>query len=428
MKVERQYRLFGIPILTVRSQSHESDLITPAQWLREAWGAYETESGEYINEESSLKISAVYACTRVISEAYASLPKHVYKKIDTRTRKNLYEHPINRLITFEPDENIIPFDYFNTELATVLLWGNAFSVIHRDKNYIPAQLEISKPSETTIITAPVEGVDGIIRNKLLAYRLNDGRVIMPYDMLHFKGLGFDGIQGKSVIAYANESLGHSMATERFGSRFFGKNTNIGTYFTSPVALSDKSYERLQADIKELTGTNNTFRRPPLLEQGLELKNVTIPPEQAQFISTRQHNVEEICRWFKVQPHLVQHLLRSTNNNIEQQSIEFVMHTILPWAVRFEQEMNLKLFTEKEKTKVYMKTNVEGFLRGDMNAQKEYFKTMVQNGIWSPNEVRELQDKNPYDGGDEYYIPTNMMPADANPALKPVNNKKYEEFN
>ena len=430
MKNEKQFRLFGlIPLFSIRSTSYESDIVTPAQWLREAFGAYDTETGESITEESSLRISAVYACVRVIGEAVGCLPKHVYRKKDARNREILPDHYVSKLINFQPDEFITPFDFFNAILSAVLLWGNGFSIIHRNEMYIPYQLEIISPSEVTIVIADVKGLDNIIRKKILAYKLNDGRIIMPYDMLHFKGLGFDGIQGKSVVAsFAKESFGLSIATERFGARFFGKNTNISTYFTTPGTLTDKAFNRLEKDIKELTGPDNTFRRPPLLESGLELKNVTIPPEQAQFLGTRQHQIEEICRWFKVQPHLIQHLLRSTNNNIEQQSIEFVMHTIMPWAVRIEQEMNIKLFKTNEMMKTYVKINVEGFLRGDMNAQKEYYKTMVQNGIWSPNEVRELQDKNPYEGGDTYYIPTNMMPSDAQPALTQVNNKKYERIN
>ena len=425
--IEKQFRLFGIPIFSIRSTSMESDLLTPAQWLREAFGAIDTDSGVNVNEDKALTISAVYACVRVISEAYSVLPKHVYTKKDARTREELSEHPIQRLIGFQPSEYCTPFDYFNTQLATVLLWGNAFSIIHRDKNYIPNELEIIHPKDVTIVTVPVDK-DNKIKNKLLAYRLTDGRIIMPYDMLHFKGLGFDGVQGRSIVAYyAKESLGLTIATEKFGARFFGKNTNISTYFTTAGTLSDKAFERLSNDIKDLTGMDNTFKRPPILEQGLDLKNVTIPPEQAQFLGTRQHQVEEVCRWFKVQPHLIQHLLRSTNNNIEQQSIEFVIHTVLPWVVRIEQEMNLKLFTTKEMMKVYIKTNIGGLLRGDMNAQKEYYKTMVQNGIWSPNEVRELQDKNPYEGGDTYYIPTNMMPSDAEQGLQKINNK-HERVN
>ena len=273
MKIEKQFRILGIPLFSIRSTSHESDLVTPAQWLREAFGAYDTDSGVSVNEESSMKTSAVYACVRVISEAMACLPKHVYKKTDERNRKILPNHPISSLINFQPDEYLTPFDFFNTELATVLLWGNGFAVIHRNEKYIPAQFEIIKPIDVTIVTALVKGIDNIVRNKILAYKLNDGRLIMPYDMLHFKGLGFDGIQGKSVIAsFASESIGLTIATEKFGARFFGKNTNISTYFTTPGTISDKAFERLQKDIKELTGIDNTFKKPPILESGLDIKN------------------------------------------------------------------------------------------------------------------------------------------------------------
>jgi len=427
----KQFRLFGIPVWTIRGLTLESNLSQPAPWLFDALGGNDTDSGVRINEEKALTYSAVYACVRVISEALACLPKHVYRKKGDREREILPEHYVSQLISFQPSEFYTPFDFFNTQAATVLLWGNAFAAIQRDKAYQPEALEIIKPSNVQILYNDVEVPGQKRKQRVLLYKIIDGsdRLLFPYEMLHFKGLGFDGIQGKGVIAhYAKESIGLSIVAEKFGARFFGKNTNLVTYFTMPGTLSEPAQKRLKGELQELTGIDNTFTRPPVFEQGLEPKNITIPPEQAQFLSTRQHQVEEICRWFKVQPHLVQHLLRSTNNNIEQQSIEFVMHTILPWASRMEQEMNIKLFSEAEKFKTYVKINVEGFLRGDMAAQKEYYKTMVQNGIWNPNEVRELQDKNPYDGGDTYYIPTNMMPSDAEPGLKKVNNKKYETTN
>lgn len=406
MKVQRtKFKIFGIPVFE-RAVSAESDLSNPAPWLYDALGALSTSTGINVTPESSLQFSAVYACVKVIGDQIASFPKGIYKRVSDKEREKS-SHYLGNKIALEPSEFYSAFDFWEAINACTLLWGNGFARIYRNSDYSIDYFDIIHPSNVKIWYGLVNG------KKLLFYEQIDTKEPIPArDMLHFKGLSFDGVQGKSVIAnFAKESIGLSIAAEKFGARFFGHDTLMTKYLSHPAALSEEAKKNLvQSWQTSEAGLDNSFKLK-ILEEGMKLENVGIPPEQAQFLGTRQHQVEEICRWFKVQPHLVQHLLRSTNNNIEHQGIEFATQTLTPWVTKYEMELNRKIFTEREKGKLYVKFNMDSLLRGDIKTQTEYFRAAIQWGWMSPNEVRELKDMNPRDGGDEYLKPMNMIGSD-----------------
>lgn len=404
---------------SIKRASHESDSSNPAEWLLSAFGTNPTEAGVPVNELSSLKISAVYACVRVISEAIASLPKGVYGVDDKGNKTSLRKHNIYNLIHYSPGPNYSAFNFFNTEVATALLWGNAYGKIIRDNYYRVTEIEIRHPKNITVWYEKNND-----NKKILVYEDTERHeMIDPIDMIHIPGLGFDGVIGMGVISFfARESMGLSMAAERFGSRFFGRNASFTGYLQAPGKLSEPAQKNLKDSWKAwYSGVNNSFSTP-VLEEGMEFKSVGIPPEQAQFILTRQHQVEEICRWFNVQPHLIQHLLRSTNNNIEHQGIEFVTHTLRPWVIRFEQELNRKLFAPSERYKVVIEMNMEGLLRGDLKTRTDSYRAAIQWGYMTPNEVRKLENMNPYPGGNYFLVPTNMTTSDqlSNPGNQQTN--------
>lgn len=408
-------KLFG-KTLHIRL-SAESDSANPAPWLYEALGSYSTYTGINVSAETSLQFSAVYACVNVIADQLASFPKGVYKRVDERTREKKDDHPLQYLIDIEPNPFYSAFDFWHSITASTLLWGNGFAHIVRNSDFEIEGLEFIHPDKIKIYYGVIDG------QIVLFYETTDKKIkIPPRDMLHFKGLSFDGVQGKGVItAFAKESIGLSIAAEKFGAKFFGNDTMMTKYLSHPAALSETAKKHLEDSWQvSYGGLDNAFRMK-ILEEGMKLENVGIPPEQAQFLGTRQHQVEEICRWFKVQPHLIQHLLRSTNNNIEHQGIEFVTQTLTPWVVRFEHELNRKLFTEKEKKKLYVKMNMDSLLRGDIKAQTEYFKAGIQWGWLNPNEIREKKDMNPREGGDEYLTPMNMSGSE-----KTEENENQEE--
>lgn len=409
-----EFNLFGKKLrFTLSSASDNS-------FIRELLGAYPTSTGITVTPENSLQFSAVYACVRVISDQISSFPKGVYKRLNERERTKDYLHPVYRLIDSEPNEFYSAFDFWDVITTSVLLWGNGFAKILRDPDtYYPVSFELMLPGKTKIY---YERVDG---EMVLLYENVDTHELIPArDMLHFKGLSFDGVKGKSVIeAFAKESVGLSVAAEKFGAKFFGNDTMMTKYLSHPGRLGQEALKNLQDSWQKSYGGLDEAFKMKVLEEGMKLENVGIPPEQAQFLGTRQHQVEEICRWFKVQPHLIQHLLRSTNNNIEHQGIEFVTHTLTPWVVRFEHELNRKLFTEKEKRKTYIKFNMASLLRGDIAARTAHYTQMINWGVYSPNEVREMEDRNPREGGDKYLTPLNMTNGtQPEPMKEPAKNK------
>jgi HK97 family phage portal protein len=382
----------------------ESDLSKPAPWLYEAFGGFPTSTGITVTEENSLQFSAVYACVNVIADQLAAFPKGIFKMLDDRTRKRMVDHPLYFIVDREPNEFYSAFDFWHAISKAVLLWGNGFAKILRDSSFNITGFMFIHPRDLIIRYGLIDG------NYVLFYEYL-GQYIPSRDMLHFKGLTDDGVQGQGVIrSFAKESIGLSVAAERFGAKFFGNDTIMTKYLSHPAALSEQGRINLQNSWQQANaGLEQSFKMK-VLEEGMKLENVVIPPEQAQFIATRQHQVEEICRWFKVQPHLIQHLLRSTNNNIEQQSIEFVTHTLTPWVVRFEHELNRKIFTEKEKQKFYIKFNMNSLLRGDTAARTAFYNTMFGIGAFSANDIRALEDQNPREDpkGDEYFHPLNLL--------------------
>ena len=402
--IRLRVKILGIPF-HIRATSAESDLSNPAPWLYDALGGIATTTGVNVTEESALQFSAVYACVWVISDQLSSFPKSIYKKLtDGRSRKKLLEDPRLILIDSEPSQFYSAFDFWDAITTSVLLWGNGFAKIVRNADYQIESFKFYHPSKIKIYYGYVDNV------LVLFYEDQETKErIAPRDMLHFKGLTYDGIQGQGVIrAFAKESIGLSIAAEKFGAKFFGNDTMMTKYISYPNSLSEEAVKHLRESWQAANaGLDNAFKIK-ILEEGGKLENVGIPPEQAQFLGTRQHQVEEICRWFKVQPHLIQHLLRSTNNNIEHQGIEFATQTLTPWVARFEKELNRKIFTEKEKNKLYVKFNMDSLLRGDIKTQTEYFRAAIQWGWLSPNEVRELKDMNPREGGDDYLKPMNMV--------------------
>lgn len=392
----------GTPVNTTTSER-------PATWLYDAFGAVASSTGISITPEIALQFSAVYACEMVISDQIAAFPKQVIKRKSDGVREVDSSHPVFNLINSEPNPYYSAFDLWHSTMISVLGWGNGFIRIIRDQDYMPKELYFVPPNKVTIFTGVIDG------QFILFYRYDEtGENIPARDMLHFKGLSLDGIQGKGVIAnYATESVGLSIAAEKFGAKFFGNDTLMTKYLSHPSKLSKEAQDRLKDSWQKANaGLENAFIIK-ILEEGMELKNIGIAPEQAQFIATRQHQVEEICRWFKVQPHLIQHLLRSTNNNIEHQGIEFVTQTLTPWVVRFEQEIRRKLFFDNEKKKYYIKFNMNSLLRGDVKARGEYYTKLSNIGVLNPNEIRELEDMNPREGGDKYMTPMNMTSGNDN---------------
>ena len=350
-------------------------------------------------------MSAVYACVRVIAETIASLPFHVYESTDDGSRKAT-EHPLYRLIHDEPNKEMTSFILRETMLAHLLLYGNAYCQIIRtgrdkiDSLYplLPDKMEVDRDA------------GGLLT---YTYTTSDGKRwrLDPRDVLHIPGLGFDGVMGYSPIALEKSAIGLGIAAEEYGSKFFSNGARPSGILTHPNTVKDPA--ALRASWNAAYGSSTNASRVAVLEEGMTFVPLSLPNNEAQFLETRKFQVSEICRIFRVPPHMIGDLDRATFSNIEHQSIDFAVHTIRPWLVRIEQAVNRALFSEKEKGRFYVQFNLDGLMRGDYKSRMEGYAIARQNGWMSANDIRELENMNAMsdeEGGNAYLVNGNMIPV------------------
>lgn len=352
----------------------------------------------YISEEGSLNLSAVWACVRILSETVGTLPIHLYKRTSSgREREDL--HPCN-LIIQTPNGYSNRFDLMHHLMVSVALWGNGYARVFRDKFHRPERLKFYHP-------ANVEPV--LNDNDVLFYRIGStGEMLDSDDMIHLRGLSTNGYKGKSPIAVHRDNLSLTMATQIYGEKFFNQGGNMSGVFKYPSTLKDEQYNRLRKQLIESTTGLHNAHVPMLLEGGMDYERISIPPEDAQFISTRKFQKTEIATIYGIPPHMIADLDRATNNNIEHQGMEFVQYCLLPYIVRIEEEFNRKLLRDDEFGTYYFLFGLNGLLRGDAKTRSEYYKNMNLVGAMSANEIRSLEDMNSYDGGNEYFVQSNMQ--------------------
>ena len=360
-----------------------------------------SSSGKAVNEKTALQTTAVYACVRILAETIASLPFHTYR-YTLNGKEKAIEHPIYYLLHSEPNPEMTSFVFRETLMSHLLLWGNAYAQIIRDGR------------------GRVLGLYPLLPNRMSVNRNNQGELVYQYEkdgqtyflrsyeVLHIPGLGFDGLIGYSPIAMAKNAIGMAIATEEYGAKFFANGANPGGVLEHPGVVKDPA--RIRESWNAVYQGSSNAHRVAVLEEGMKFQSIGIPPEQAQFLETRKFQLNEIARIFRIPPHMIGDLEKSSFSNIEQQSLEFVMYTLDPWVVRWEQAIQRALFTEKEKRQYFVKFNVDGLLRGDYQSRMNGYAVGRQNGWLSANDIRELENLNriPEDlGGDLYLINGNM---------------------
>lgn len=355
----------------------------------------------HVTEETALKISTVYACVRVLTEGIASLPHHVYRKVDGG-KEIATDHPLYNLIHSEPNPLMTAFTFDEVTLGSAILWGNGYALIERDPiSYRPKALWPLMPWET----------DPLIIDRKLFYQTKYG-LIPDYDIYHLKGLGFDGVKGKSPIKLQAEQLGITLGAQKYGADLFKKGTTTGGLLTTEKDLKDGQQEQIKKWWNEDTVGPDANHNTKVMGSGMKFQRITLAPEEAQFLQTRQMGSTDICAMFRVPPHMVANLDRSTNNNIEHQGIDFVKYSLMPWITRIEQEKNRKLFQESEKGKIQTGFNVAGLLRGDLTAQTQHIKDMQDRGNYTINQALAFLGQNTIGPeGDRRFVMRNMVPLD-----------------
>lgn len=361
-----------------------------------------TSAGKAVNERTAMQTSAVYACVRILAESVASLPLHVYRYNKGGGKEQNYHHPLYRLLHDEPNSEMTSFVFREVLMTHLLLWGNAYAQIIRDGHGYPIALYPLLPDRMTV----ERSTNGEL---LYNYQSDKGQAKLRRDsVLHIPGLGFDGLMGYSPIAMAKNAVGLALATEEYGATFFANGANPGGVLEHPGVVKDR--ERLRESWQSQFSGANTHK-VAVLEEGLKFHQMSIPPEQAQFLETRKFQINEIARIFRVPPHMVGDLEKSSFSNIEQQSLEFVKYTLDPWVVRWEQSFQQALVLPSEKSTVFIKFNLDGLLRGDYQSRMQGYSVGIQNGFFSVNDVRELEDLNllpTEDGGDLHFVNGNMV--------------------
>ncbi len=369
-----------------------------------------SSSGKRVNEQTAMQTSAVYACVRVISESVASLPLHVYRYNSDGGKEKAIDHPLYRLLHDEPNAEMTAYSFFEVALTHLLLWGNFYAQIIRNGKgevlalypLMPDRMKVDRDENRHLYYEYTLSTDDPVNNK------NQTVVLKPDDVLHVSGLSYDGLVGYSPIAMAKQSIGLSMAAEEFGSKFYANSAVPSGILEHPGILKDPSKVR-ESWMSTFGGSANS-NKVAVLEEGMKYTPISINPSEAQFLDTRRFQIVEICRIFRVPPHMVASLEGATFSNIEQQALEYVQFTLRPWITRLEQSMFRRLLTEEEKKRYFIKFNVDGLLRGDYQSRMNGYATARQNGWMSANDIRELEnlDRIPAElGGDLYLINGNM---------------------
>lgn len=366
-----------------------------------------TTSGKPVNERTAMQTTAVYACVRILAEAVASLPLHVYEYQDDGGKKLVHDHPLYYLLHDEPNPEMTSFVFRETLMSHLLIWGNAYAQIIRDGAgrvlglypLLPDKMDVQRDDKGNIYYVYSRNSD---ENPMFK-EYGDIR-LKAEDVLHIPGLGFDGLIGYSPIAMAKNAVGMTLACEEYGASFFANGANPGGVLEHPGVLKDPSKVR-ESWNSVYRGVNNAHKIA-VLEEGMKYQQIGIPPEEAQFLETRKFQINEIARLYRIPPHMVGDLDKSSFSNIEQQSLEFVKYTLDPWVIRWEQSLQRSLLLPGEKGKYFIKLNVDGLLRGDYQSRMNGYAVGRQNGWFSANDIREMENMNPIpdeQGGNMYLI-------------------------
>jgi len=381
-------------------QLRDLSLGDPAKWFA-LFGGDKTSSGAEVDQETSLKFTAVLSAVSLRSDLIAASPKEIMvQKGDNRSSD--YKDPLYRILAYEPNPYMNAYTYWELCNTHLDLWGNAYSHISNGKGQVTALTPIH-PSK----------VEVVVEDGKLIYRVQDsGNPALdedwkPEQILHFKDLSVDGYIGMSKILLAKEAIGLGIAAEKFGAEFFGNGSQARGVLQHPTQMGDKAWKRFQESWKKKDNMST-----PILEEGMTYNQITIPPEAAQFIASREFQIQDISRVFRIPPSLLGDLSRATFSNVEHLDLQMVKYTVRPLVKRYEQELERKLLGDQIGKK-NIRFNLDGILRGDTTARAAYYTVMKQMKIMTTNEIRSLENLNPIDGGDILENPSTTSEKNGN---------------
>jgi HK97 family phage portal protein len=384
--------------------SRRSGTYSPAQWLVEWVSGGETESatGVRVNEQNALKYTPFWAAVRIISGTLAALPFLVYVRLEDGGKKRQPDHPVYRLLHDRPNDYMDSLTFAETRQAHCLCYGNGYAEIQRDGSGRPVALWPLLPDRTW----------RRIKDDTPFYEVrmpdNTTKYLPDYNVLHIKGLGFDGYTGYDVVQYHKKAIAYGMAVKEYGARFFGNDASPGGTLEHPSILSDTAFKHLKESWSEQHKGLPHSHRMQILEEGMKFNKTMVDPEQAQALEVQKWSVDDCSRIFQIPPHKLGSMEFSKYNNVEQLQLDFVATTMLYWFRKWELECDYKLFMPSERKTMFCEILVEGLLRADIKTRTEALSMQKDRGIISANEWREIENRNPIEGGDKYAPAANIM--------------------
>lgn len=384
-----------------------STLSNPQRWLVEMFGGAESRAGARVNVDTAVKVTAVFACVRILAMLLASLPLHTYRRI-TGGKELATDHPLYFVLHSMFNPQCTSYMGRLIMMVNLLLTGRAHAEIVRNGASDIIELWPIPSNKVSIRMNPRTN------EPFYEVYLDNGgtKVLYPEQMFHLQWIGLENFDTFDPIILAREAIGLSIAAEEFGSKFFANGANASGIAEYPGKLSDEAYNRFTKTFNEKYAGLSKAQRVIFLEQGLKFTKLTINPNEAQSLETRKHQVIEICRFYGVPPHMVMDLERATFSNIEHQDLSFVKYSLQPYLVCWEQEILKSLFRPSERREHFSEFSVEGLLRGDSKARAEFYTAMFNIGVYSQNDIRAKENDNPFEGGDNHYVPMNMVAIEA----------------
>jgi len=394
---------------------------TGAEWLArngfyrlaERWGyGARSYSGESVTNQGALTHSVVWACVRIISESVAFLPLSLMRDKDGE-KNPAKEHPTYLALHNAPNAEMTTMTMRETMTAHMVMGGMCYAQIMRRSGtgeamefwpLAPEQVtpDREKKGSKRLIYVVKEG-----NSPDKTYTVERGKA---QDLLVIPGLGYDGIRGYSVVSMASNSIGNAQAVEKYAGRFFAAGGRQSGFIEMAQKFkTTEDMKKFREDLNKFVQNPETSHQWPVFEPGQKFIPGGFSPEQSQFLETRQWTPAEICRWFLISPHMVGDLTHATFSNIEHLALEFVKKTLTAWIKRWEENLWRCVLTPEEKEQgYYFWHNVNGLLRGDFQTRMAGYSTALQNGFMNQNEVRDLEDMNGFEGGDDYHIQLNLQ--------------------
>ena len=353
--------------------------------------------GMLVSDESALNFSAVWAAIRILSESVAQLPLSVFEIDKNGNKKPSSTHQLYNLLHRKPNEMMTTYTFIQKCMYDLLTRGNSFVFINRNKSGRPIELLPIDPTKIKLVQN-----DG-----KLFYELEEGGIIDSYDLLHFKILSKDGLIGYSPIDVGAASIGYGLSLQTYANSYFANSAKASGVLSTDRHLSDEAISRLRTSFNENYSNIQDANKTMVLEEGLKFQQISISNEASQFLQSREFSISEIARLMNLPNHLLRDLTKSSFNNIAEEGQNFVKYSLMPYLVMMESEMNCKLFRKNEEGRFSCKFNVNAMLRGTPKDRSEYYRTMLNIGAMSIDEIRQLEEMPTIDGGDSHFMQLNM---------------------